>query len=144
LFDGDINDLYNAINSSENIYNEDVPLSFYYIPPITKELEIQVLKHLHLLCRKALAKYPTTFEQDQNLYQTKKNNISFNLRNCLLLIMSEKTVLSYFIYFCEYCLDLLKMKTQMDILTKLSNDYKYNDNQFDFYIQEIVLKLIKK
>ena len=143
LFDGDINDLYNAINSSENIYNEDVPLSFYYIPPITKELEIQVLKHLHLLCRKALAKYPTTFEQDQNLYQTKKN-ISFNLRNCLLLIMSEKTVLSYFIYFCEYCLDLLKMKTQMDILTKLSNDYKYNDNQFDFYIQEIVLKLIKK
>jgi len=143
LFDGDINDLYNAINSSENIYNEDVPLSFYYIPPITKELEIQVLKHLHLLFRKALAKYPTTFEQDQNLYQTKKN-ISFNLRNCLLLIMSEKTVLSYFIYFCEYCLDLLKMKTQMDILTKLSNDYKYNDNQFDFYIQEIVLKLIKK
>ena len=143
LFDGDINDLYNAINSSENIYNEDVPLTFYYIPPITKELEIQVLKHLHLLCRKALAKYPTTFEQDQNLYQTKKN-ISFNLRNCLLLIMSEKTVLSYFIYFCEYCLDLLKLKTQMDILSKLSTDYKYNDYQFDFYIQEIILKLIKK
>jgi len=143
LFDGDINDLYNAINSSENIYNEDVPLTFYYIPPITKDLEIQVLKHLHLLCRKALAKYPTTFEQDQNLYQTKKN-ISFNLRNCLLLLMSEKTVLSYFIYFCEYCLDLLKLKTQMDILSKLSTDYKYNDYQFDFYIQEIVLKLIKK
>ena len=143
LFDGDINDLYNAINSSDNIYNEDVPLTFYYIPPITKELEIQVLKHLHLLCRKALAKYPTTFEQDQNLYQTKKN-ISFNLRNCLLLIMSEKTVLSYFIYFCEYCLDLLKLKTQIDILSKLSTDYKYNDYQFDFYIQEIVLKLIKK
>ena len=143
LFDGDINDLYNAINSSENIYNEDVPLTFYYIPPITKELEIQVLKHLHLLCRKALAKYPTTFEQDQNLYQTKKN-ISFNLRNCLLLIMSEKTVLSYFIYFCEYCLDLLKLKTQIDILSKLSTDYKYNDYQFDFYIQEIILKLIKK
>ena len=143
LFDGDINDLYNAINSSENIYNEDVPLTFYYIPPITKELEIQVLKHLRLLCRKALAKYPTTFEQDQNLYQTKKN-ISFNLRNCLLLLMSEKTVLSYFIYFCEYCLDLLKLKTQMDILSKLSTDYKYNDYQFDFYIQEIVLKLIKK
>ena len=143
LFNGDINDLYNAINSNEDIYNEDVPLTFYYIPPITKELEIQVLKHLHLLCRKALGKYPTTFEQDQNLYKTKKN-ISFNLRNCLLLLMSEKTVLSYFIYFCEYCLDLLKLKTQIDILSKLSTDYKYNDYQFDFYIQEIVLKLIKK
>ena len=141
LFDGDINDLYNAINSSENIYNEDAPLTFYYIPPITKELEIHVLKHLHLLCRKALAKYPTTFEQDQNIYKTKKN-ISFNLRNILLLLMSEKTVLSYFMYFCEYCLDLLKLKTQIDVLSKLSTDYKYNDCQFDFYIQEIVLKLI--
>ena len=47
LFDGDINDLYNAINSSENIYNEDTPLTFYYVPHISKELEIQVLKHLH-------------------------------------------------------------------------------------------------
>ena len=141
LFDGDINDLYNAINSSENIYNEDAPLTFYYIPPITKELEIHVLKHLHLLCRKSLSKYPTTFEQDQNIYKTKKN-ISFNLRNILLLLMSEKTVLSYFMYFCEYCLDLLKLKTQIDVLSKLSTDYKYNDCQFDFYIQEIVLKLI--
>ena len=141
LFDGDINDLYNAINSSENIYNEEAPLTFYYIPPITKELEIYVLKHLHLLCRKALAKYPTTFEQDQNIYKTKKN-MSFNLRNILLLLMSEKTVLSYFMYFCEYCLDLLKLKTQIDVLSKLSADYKYNDCQFDFYIQEIVLKLI--
>ena len=141
LFDGDINDLYNAINSSENIYNEDAPITFYYVPPITKELEIQVLKHLHLLCRKALAKYPTTFEQDQNIYKTKKN-ISFNMRNILLLLMSEKTVLSYFMYFCEYCLELLKMKTQIDVLPKLYSDYKYNDYQFDFYIQEIVLKLI--
>ena len=142
LFNGDMNDLYNAINTSENIYNEDIPLTFYYIPPISKELEIQVLKHLYLLCRKSLAKYPTTFEQDQNFYKTKKN-ISFNMRNCLLLLMSEKTVLSYFIYFCEYCLDLLKLKSQIDVLSKLSSDYKYNDCQFDFYIQEVVLKLIK-
>ena len=88
-----------------------------------------------------MAKYPTIFEQDQNLYKTKKN-ISFNLRNIILLLMSEKTVLSYFMYFCEYCLDLLKLKTQIEVLAKLSSDYKYNDCQFDFYIQEIILKLI--
>ena len=57
--------------------------------------------------------------------------------------MSEKTVLSYFIYFCEYCLDLLKLKSQIEVLSKLSMDYKYNDCQFYFYIQEVVLKLIK-
>ena len=141
LFEGDINELYNSISSSENIYNEEVPLTFYYIQPISKELEIKVLKHLGLLCRRALGKYPTTFEEDLNLIKTKKN-ISFNLRNCLYLLMSEKTVLSCFIYFCEYCLELLKLKTQMEVLTKLSTDYKYSDCQFDFYIQEIVLKLV--
>ena len=141
LFEGDIDELYNAISSSDNIYNEEVPLTFYYIQPITKELEIKVLKHLSLLCRRALGKYPTTFEEDLNLIKTKKN-ISFNLRNCLYLLMSEKTVLSYFIYFCEYCLELLKLKTQMEVLTKLSTDYKYSDCQFDFYIQEVVLKLV--
>ena len=143
LFDGDINELYNAINSSENIYNEEVTLTFYYIQPISKELEIKVLKHLSLLCRRALGKYPTTFEEDQNLLKSKKN-ISFNLRNCLLLLMSEKTVLSYFIFFCEYCLELLKLKTQIEVLTKLSTDYKYNDCQFDFYIQEVIFKLINE
>jgi histone-lysine N-methyltransferase SETD3 len=141
LFEGDMEELYNAISSSENIYNEEIPLTFYYIHPISKELEIKVLKHLSLLCRRALGKYPTTFEEDQNLLKSKKN-ISFNLRNSLLLLMSEKTVLSYFIYFCEYCLELLKLKTQMEVLTKLSTDYKYNDCQFDFYIQEIVLQLV--
>ena len=141
LFEGDINELYNAISTSDNIYNEEVPLTFYYIQPITKELEIKVLKHLGLLCRRALGKYPTTFEEDLNFIKSKKN-ISFNLRNCLYLLMREKTVLSYFIYFCEYCLELLKLKTQMEVLTKLSTDYKYSDCQFDFYIQEVVLKLV--
>lgn len=31
FFDVDINDLYNSINYSENIYNEEAPLAFYYI-----------------------------------------------------------------------------------------------------------------
>ena len=142
LFDGDINDLYKIIKTSENVYNEEMSSTFYYIPPINIELELKVLNHLNLLCRKALEKYPTTFEQDHNLLISKKN-IPFNLRNCLLLLMSEKTVLSYFIYFCEYCSELLKLKTEVKILSKLSTDYKYNDCQFDFYINEVIIKLIK-
>ena len=58
--------------------------------------------------------------------------------------MSEKTVLSYFIFFCEYCIELLKLKTQIEVLTKLSTDYKYNDCQFDFYIKEVIFKLINE
>ena len=91
-----------------------------------------------------MSKYPTTFEQDKKMFDNKdKNNISFNLRNCLLLLMNEKTVLSYYMYFCEYCIELLKLKTQKEVLAKVSNDYKYNDCQFNFYIQEVILKFIK-
>ena len=140
LFDGDINDLYNIINSNSNENN--IEINIFYIPPIDKDLEIKVLKHLHLLCRKSLAKYPTTFEQDQNIYNNKnKNNIAFNKRNCLLLLMNEKTVLSYYIYFCEYCISLLKLNSQKEVLSKVSKDFKYNECQFEFYIQEVILKL---
>jgi histone-lysine N-methyltransferase SETD3 len=136
LYDGDMNKLFNIINSNEN----EMEINIFYIPAISKELEIKVLKHLHSLCKKALGKYPTTFEQDQN--SNKNSNNSFNLRNCLLLLMNEKTVLAYYIYFCEYCTSLLKLKSQKEILEKISNDYKSNDCQFDFYIQEVILKLI--
>ena len=57
--------------------------------------------------------------------------------------MSEKSVLSYYMYFCEYCLSLFNKTTELEILTKLSKDYKYNECQFDFYIQEVIMKLIK-
>ena len=141
LFDGDINILYNEINKNVN-YKEELSLIFYYVPPINKNLEIKVLKHLYYLCRKSLAKYPTTFEEDQYIYKNKEN-ISFNLRNCLLLLMSEKTVLSYFLFFCEYCLDLFCLTNKNEIITKIDNDFKNEQCQFDFYIQEIILKLIE-
>ena len=141
LFDGDINELYKIISQNTN-YNNEQSFLFAYIPPYDKDLEILVLKHLHLLCRKSLNKYPSSFEEDQYIYKNEKN-ISFNLRNCLLLLMSEKTVLSYFIYFCEYCLDLFKLNSRIEILTKLSKDYEYNDCQFEFYIKEVILKLVE-
>ena len=142
LYDGDINNLFNVINSNSN--ENEMEVNIFYIPAINKQLEIRVLKHLHSLCKKSLAKYPTTFDQDQYIYNNKdNNNISFNYRNCLLLLMNEKTVLAYYMYFCEYCLDLFKLKTQKDIITKVTNDYKNNDCQFDFYIQEVILELVK-
>ena len=141
LFDGDINVLFNAMTSNDNLIYEDITLNSYYISPISKDLEIKVLKHFHLLCRKALNNYPTTYEEDNLIL--KKKNISFNYRNCLLLLMSEKSVLSYYMYFCEYCLSLFNKTSELEILTKLSKDYKYNECQFDFYIQEVIMKLIK-
>ena len=137
LFDDDINILYNSMISNENLYYDEVNFTFYYISPISKDLEIKVLKHLHLLCVKALRNYPTTFEEDK--INLKKKGISFNQRNCILLLMSEKIVLSYYIYFCEYCLSLFNMTNEYDIISSL----KYDDSGFDLYIQEVIMKLMK-
>jgi histone-lysine N-methyltransferase SETD3 len=138
LFEGDINILYKSMISNENLNYDDVNLTFYYIAPISKELEIKVLKHFSLLCLKALRNYPTSFDEDK--INLKKKGISFNQRNCILLLMSEKTALSYYIYFCEYCLSLFNLKNEYEIISNL----KYNDCGFDLYIQEVILKLMKE
>ena len=141
IFEGDFNVLMTAMNNKddENM-NDTSPVSFYYIEPISKEIEIKVLKHLNSILREALRRYPTSLDEDKKMLKNK--NISFNQRNCLLLIISEKILLIYYIYFGEYCLTLFTL-TEREIITKVSNDYKYNNCQFSFYIQEVILKLIQ-
>lgn len=141
IFEGDFNVLMNAMNNKdEENMNDTSPVSFYYIEPISKELEIKVLKHLNSILREALRRYPTSLEVDKKMLKNK--NISLNQRNCLLLIISEKILLIYYIYFCEYCLTLFTL-TEREIIAKVSHDYKYNNCQFSFYIQEVILKLIQ-
>ena len=148
MFDGNFNDLkkimhYNdkRIFKENSFFSFDNNFGFDYIPPINKEIEINVLKKLKVLLIQALNQYPTTLEQDRQVYKDNKN-ISFNQKNCLLLIMSEKSVINYYIYFCEYCLEKLKYKNRKQLLNELS--ININDFQFEFYLQEALLKLIKE
>ena len=143
LYDGDINTLLNSflVEKDMSYSDSDIYKGIYSsISPITKELEIQVLKYFNYLCKDALKKYPTSWEEDKMLLKSKKN-ISYNMKNCLILIMSEKKVLLYFINFCEYCLKLLKMN-EIEIITKVNNDYNHYECQFKEYIQDVILKLI--
>ena len=144
MFDGDINDLLKLThcNDKNYIYTYDSNIfGFGYIPPVNIEIEINVLKKLKILLIQALNQYPTTIEQDKKIYKEDKN-ISFNYKNCLLLTISEKNVIDYYIYFCEFCLDLLKVKNRKELIDKLSTNI--NDFQFEFYLQEALLKLIKE
>ena len=52
-----------------------------------------------------MSKFPTKLEEDKEVIKTNKK-IDFNTKNCLLLVISEKTVLNFYIKFCEYCLSL--------------------------------------
>ena len=58
--------------------------------------------------------------------------------------MNEKSVLMYYINFCEYCLKLLKTKKKIDVIGKLAKDFKDNDFKLNFYIRDAILKLINE
>jgi hypothetical protein len=119
-------------------------INYYFFYPVNKTNEIKVLRSLKNLCEQALQKYPTTLYQDQKIYEENKNNkdFNFNYRNCLLLVMSEKKVLIYYIEFCNYCLKLLNMRNKKKVLEKISKDLQDSDVKFNFYIKDSILKLI--
>ena len=145
-FDGDINYLKKAVLSGKNTLSPDMSINYYFFYPINKINEINVLKYLKTLCEQALEKYPTSLIQEQRMYEENKQNsdFNFNYRNCLLLIMSEKKVLIYYEEFCNYCLNLLNMKSKKKVMEKLSKDLKDSDIKFNFYIKESILKLINE
>ena len=108
--------------------------------------EINVLKYLKYLCEQALAKYPTSLTKDEQIYEEKKQSqdFNFNYRNCLLLLMSEKKVLIFYIEFCDYCLKLLRMKNKKKVIEKATRDLQENNLKFNFYIKDAILKIIKE
>ena len=145
LFNGNLDDInkYNFMKTNNNDLFENQNLSYFFIPPINKELEIQVLQKLLYLCQIELSKYPTSMEQDKQLLKVNKN-INFNEKNILLLLINEKSVLKYYIHFCEYCLELIKLNNKKEVLAKITNDINYSDFQFDFYIQDAVFRLVNE
>ena len=146
LYDENINELLKVVLSTKNMVNEEMTINYYFFYPINKKIEIKVLKHLKYLCEQALGKYPTTIKEDQKIYNENKNkkDFDFNYRNCLLLLMNEKSVLMYYINFCEYCLKLLKTKKKIDVIGKIAKDFKDNDFKLNFYIRDAILKLINE
>ena len=146
LYDENINDLFKKILTAKMTVNDEISINYYFFYPINKAMEIKVLNHLKFLCEKALEKYPTTIEQDKKVYKENKNkkDFNFNYRNCLLLLISEKNVLLYYIQFCDYCLKLLNSKKLTEVLGNIAKDYKENDFKYNFYIKEVILKLINE
>ena len=145
-YDGDSNYLQKAILSAKNTLNPDMSINYYFFYPINKINEINVLKYLKYLCEQALSKYPTSLTKDKQIYEEKKESpdFNFNYRNCLLLLMSEKKVLIFYIEFCDYCLKLLRMKNKKKVIEKATRDLQENNLKFNFYIKDAILKIVKE
>lgn len=62
-----------------------------------------------MLCEGALARFPTTPEQDRQTLEEEDRELTFNERNCVLFRYGEKEILVFLTEFADYCLDLLSI-----------------------------------
>ena len=76
--------------------NEDDSFQCSDIPFISIENEKAVLNHIKNQCAIQLKKYPTTYEEDIKILDTQKD-LSYNLRNCVIMRSGEKHVMIYYI-----------------------------------------------
>ena len=60
------------------------------------------------MSEEALAAYPQTLEEDMEIL--KRDNLTFNERNCVLFRSGEKEILVFLIEMSDYVLKLLEMK----------------------------------
>ena len=60
------------------------------------------------MSEEALAAYPQTLEEDMEILR--RDNLTFNERNCVLFRSGEKEILVFLIEMSDYVLKLLEMK----------------------------------
>ena len=60
------------------------------------------------MCVEGLARYPTSYDDDLELL--KKDDLTFNERNCYLFRSGEKEILIFLMEMADYVLNLLSMK----------------------------------
>jgi protein-histidine N-methyltransferase len=112
LFDGEIEILLKIISDNRKIVFEEVMPSFYLISPISKQQEIKILLKIKDIMKEYLSLYKTTLQEDEEITKSDKQGrdpLTDNQRNCVIMRMSEKKVLHFYLNFAEYCLELFEM-----------------------------------
>lgn len=140
-----IQKLFEAIKLGQDYeYNNQnsIPI-FYYINSLSVDNERKVLRKLKEICTKELSRYPTSYQED---YQILKNEqeITLNSKNCIIIRMSEKEILLFFIELCDYCLNLLTLNDFDKITKKLYYDYKDSYCPFEYYINKYLFFLYRE
>jgi hypothetical protein len=109
LYEEDFDNLIKMINENYKLMMDDSSTGFYLISPLSAKNELKVLKKIEDLCLNELNKYPHTLEEDEDIIKKDKNkeiNLTNNKRNCVIMRMSEKRILKFFIKFSKYCSEL--------------------------------------
>lgn len=117
---------------------DDMP----YVRNYTIDLEKNVLMSFLEILEQHLEKYTTTLEEDEEILQNKKDSLTFNLRNCLIMRISEKRILHFYIEFSEYCLSLIERSFD-EAKDVLADDWGNNTSPYDLYLFDTLLPLLK-
>ena len=78
------------------------------MPTISKRNERKVWEAIKAMAQEGLERYPHSLEEDMEIL--KKEDLSFNERNCTLFRSGEKEILHFLIELADYVLNLLQMK----------------------------------
>ena len=116
------------------INQKAIPL-FYHIEPFSIENELEVLNRLKEICQCELTNYHTSYEEDIEILN---GELTYNQRNCIIIRMSEKEILLFYIAFCDYCKELLSLNSKDKIISKVSYDYKDSNCPYEYYISNIL------
>jgi histone-lysine N-methyltransferase SETD3 len=122
LYDENLEILYKMINENYKMIREDSSQGFYLISPLTVKNELRVLKKIQEICLKELSKYQNSLEEDQELIRKEQNNeltLSYNIRNSVIMRISEKKILNFYVILARYCEDLFTKTERVNLLSLL-------------------------
>lgn len=109
VFDGDLDELYvrvtDAVDEAKRVAEAEGKKKWGsigdYVRPVDLHTEVRAWRKIHQIATDALAKYPTSLEEDKALLvkedalEQAERSLTYNTRNCVLLRVGEKKILHY-------------------------------------------------
>jgi len=114
-YEGEMDLLSKIITDNQKLAFEDVIPSFYLISPINAKLEIKVLNNIKIIMSNYLKGYTTSYDEDKKTLDRNEKEpfLTPNHRNCMVMRMSEKKILEFYLHFSEYCLNLYNLNAKV-------------------------------
>ena len=111
------------------------------LPPLSIKNEKKVLNKIHLLAKTKYDNYPTSVEEDVEIL--KKEDLTFNQRNCVQMRHGEKTILVFLMQMTEVFLKMIDLDFKAAKKEHEALSLERQEGTRD-YVTHCLLHLIKK
>jgi histone-lysine N-methyltransferase SETD3 len=109
------------------------------IGPINKRNELAMLVLIKKAAHSCLSGFDCSIEKDNELL--KRTDLTFNIRNCILMRRGEKQVAKFFIDLVDTAIPLLQMSWNEFSLA--SEQYRNGNGPYDSYVTDVIRPLIR-